>query len=38
MEAEASWVKASGQYVLMVMSTQEAADAIAANFDAVFGA
>lgn len=37
-EAEASWVKASGQYVLMVMSTQEAADAIAANFDAVFGA
>ena len=37
-EAETSWVKTSGQYVLMVMSTQEAADVIAANFDAVFGA
>ena len=37
-EAEASWVKVSGQYVLMVMSSQEAADVIAANFDTVFGA
>ena len=37
-EAESSWVKTSGQYVLMVMSTQEAADVIAANFETVFGA
>ena len=37
-EAESSWVKTSGQYVLMVMATQEAADVIAANFETVFGA
>ena len=37
-EAESSWVKTSGQYVLMVMSTQEAANVIAANFETVFGA
>ena len=36
-EAEATMVKTSGQYVLMVMSSQ-AVDAISANFDTVFGA
>ena len=37
-EAEATMVKTSGQYVLMVMSSQEIVDAISANFDTVFGA
>lgn len=37
-EAEATAVKTSGQYVLMVMSTQDAVDAIVANFDAMFAA
>lgn len=35
-EAEATAVKTSGSYVLMVMSNQEAVDAIVANFDAMF--
>ena len=37
-EAEATMVKTSGQYVLMVMSSQATVDAISANFDTVFGA
>ena len=37
-EAEATMVKTSGQYVLMAMSSQEIVDAISANFDTVFGA
>ena len=37
-EAEATLVKTSGQYVLMAMSSQDAVDAISANFDTVFGA
>ena len=37
-EAEATLVKTSGQYVLMAMSSQEIVDAISANFDTVFGA
>lgn len=35
--AESAWVKTSGQYVLMVMSSQQIADTIEANFDTVFG-
>ena len=37
-EAEATLVKTSGQYVLMAMSSQDIVDAISANFDTVFGA
>ena len=37
-EAEATMVKTSGQYVLMAMSSQATVDAISANFDTVFGA
>ena len=37
-EAEATLVKTSGQYVLMAMSSQAAVDTISANFDTVFGA
>ena len=37
-EAEATMVKTSGQYVLMAMSSQEIVDAISANFDTVSGA
>ena len=37
-EAEATMVKTSSQYVLMVMSSQATVDAISANFDTVFGA
>ena len=37
-EAEATLVKTSGQYVLRAMSSQDAVDAISANFDTVFGA
>lgn len=37
-EAEETWVKTSGQYVVMVMSAKDMADEIAANFDQVFGA
>ena len=37
-EAEATLVKTSGQYVLMAMSSQDAVDTISANFDTVFGA
>ena len=37
-EAEATAVRTSGQYVLMVMSTQDTVDAILANFETVFGA
>ena len=37
-EAEATMVKTSGQYVHMVMSSQATVDAISANFDTVFGA
>lgn len=37
-EAEATLVKTSGQYVLMAMSSQDAVDAISANFDTVFSA
>ena len=37
-EAEATLVKTSGQYVLMAMSSQGAVDTISANFDTVFGA
>ena len=36
-EAEESWVKTSGNYVLQVMSTSEMANAIEANFNTVFG-
>jgi len=36
-EAEATWVKTSGQYVVMVMSTSDMAAAIEANFNTVFG-
>ena len=36
-EAEATWVKTSGQYVVMVMSTADMAAAIEANFNTVFG-
>lgn len=36
-EAEATWVKTSGQYVVMVMSAAEMAAAIEANFNTVFG-
>ncbi len=37
-EAEATAVRTSGQYVLMVMSDQASVDTILANFDTVFGA
>lgn len=37
-EAEESFVKTSGQYVLLVMSAKDTADIIAANWDAAFGA
>lgn len=37
-EAEATWVKTSGQYVVMVMSTADMAAAIEANFNTAFGA
>ena len=36
-EAESSWVKTSGQYILLVMSDAESADIIANNFSTVFG-
>ncbi len=35
-EAEATAVRTSGQYVLMVMSDQESVDTVLSNFDAVF--
>ena len=34
--AEEAWVKTSGNYVLLVMSSKSAADTIAANFETVF--
>lgn len=37
-EAEESYVKTSGQYVLLVMSDKEMAGTVAANWDTVFGA
>lgn len=37
-EAEKTWVKTSGQYVVKVMSSTEMADAVEANFNTVFGA
>lgn len=37
-EAETTWVKNSGNYVLMVMSTEDMAGAIEENFNTVFGA
>lgn len=37
-EAEATVVKTSGQYVLLAMSTQDIVDAVSANFDTMFGA
>lgn len=36
-EAEKTWVKTSGQYVVKVMSNTEMADAVEANFNTVFG-
>lgn len=36
-EAEKCWVKASGQYVVKVMSSTDMADAVEANFETVFG-
>ncbi len=36
-EAETTWVKTSGNYVLMVMSTEDMAGAIEENFNTVFG-
>ena len=36
-EAEATWVKTSGQYVVLVMSAADMAAAIEANFNTVFG-
>lgn len=37
-EAEATAVRTSGQYVLLVMSDQASVDTVLANFDTVFGA
>lgn len=37
-EAEETWVKTSGQYVLSVMAAKDMADQIADNFDQAFGA
>jgi len=37
-QPETTWVKTSGKYVVGVMSAVSMADAIAANFDTVFGA
>lgn len=37
-EAEETWVKTSGQYVVSVMADKDMADQIAANFDQAFGA
>lgn len=34
--AEEAWVKTSGNYVLLVMSSKSAADTVAANFETVF--
>lgn len=36
-EAEKTWVKTSGQYVVKVMSNTEMADAVEANFNTIFG-
>ncbi len=36
-EAETTWVKSSGNHVLMVMSTEDMAGAIEENFNTVFG-
>ena len=37
MEAEKTWVKSSGNYVVMVMSAEFMADAVEENFNTVFG-
>ena len=36
-EAEKTWVKSSGNYVVMVMSAEFMADAVEENFNTVFG-